>query len=130
MKSQKLLTHYVLTTMHKTLKVIMPKRISTHLEEQNLLPAGQKGCNPGSKVCKDQLMISKAIYQNCKRKNKNLSIAQTDYRKASDSMPHNWAEKSTELVGVNSKIVRFYKLSIDKWNTTLHLKTKQEVMQS
>jgi len=34
------------------------------------------------------------------------------------------------LVGVNSKIVRFCKLSMEKWNTRLMLKTKQEVMQS
>jgi len=39
-------------------------------------------------------------------------------------------EKSKELVGVNSKIVRFCKLSMEKWNTRLILKTKQEVMQS
>jgi len=39
-------------------------------------------------------------------------------------------EKSIELVGVNSKIVRFCKLSMEKWNTRLILKTKQEVMQS
>jgi hypothetical protein len=38
-------------------------------------------------------------------------------------------EKSIELVGVNSKIVRFCKLSMEKWNTSLFLKTKQEVMQ-
>ena len=38
-------------------------------------------------------------------------------------------EKSIELVEVNSKIVRFSKLSIEKWNTRLILKTK-EVMQS
>jgi len=28
------------------------------MEEQSLLPAEQKGCHPGSKGCKDQLMIS------------------------------------------------------------------------
>jgi len=39
-------------------------------------------------------------------------------------------EKSIELVGVNSKIVRFCKLSMEKWNTKLILKTKQEVMHS
>jgi len=39
-------------------------------------------------------------------------------------------EKSIELVGVNSKIVRFCKLSMEKWNTRLILITKQEVMQS
>jgi hypothetical protein len=39
-------------------------------------------------------------------------------------------KKSIELVGVNSKIVRFCKLSMEKWNTKLRIKTKQEVMQS
>jgi hypothetical protein len=34
------------------------------------------------------------------------------------------------LVGANSKIIRFCKLSEKKWNTRLHLKTKQEVIQS
>jgi hypothetical protein len=39
-------------------------------------------------------------------------------------------EKSIVLVGVNNKIVRFCKLFMEKRNTRLILKTKQEVMQS
>jgi hypothetical protein len=39
-------------------------------------------------------------------------------------------EKSIVLVGMNSEIVIFCKLSMEKWNTRLFLKTKQEVMQS
>ena len=77
------------------------------MEEQSLLPAEQKGCHPGSKACKDQLMISKAIHEDCTRRNKNLSIAWIDYQKAFNSVPHSRVEKSVELVGVNSKIVRF-----------------------
>jgi len=75
-------------------------------------------------------MISKAIYEDCRRRNKNLSIVWIDYQKAFDSVPHSWVEKSIGFVGVNSKIVRFCKLSMEKWNTRLILKTKQEVMQS
>jgi len=48
-------------------------------------------------------MISKAIYQDCERRNRNLSVACIDYQKAFDSVPHSWVEKSIELVGVNSK---------------------------
>ena len=70
------------------------------------------------------------IYEECRRRNKNLSIAWIDYQKAFDSVPHSWVEKSIELVGVNSKIIRFCKLSMEKWNTRLILKTKREVMQS
>jgi len=61
--------------MYKTLAGIIAKRISTHFEEQSLLPAEQKACHPGSKGCKDQLIISKTIYEDCRRKNKNLSTA-------------------------------------------------------
>jgi hypothetical protein len=52
-------------------------------------------------------MISKAIYEDCRGRNKNLIIASIDYQKAFDSVPYSWVEKSRELVGVNSKIVRF-----------------------
>jgi len=119
-----------LKTMYKTLTGIIAKRISTHLEEQSLLPAEQKRCHPGSKGCKDQLMISKAIYEDSRRKNKNLSTAWMDYQKTFERVPHSWVEKLITLVGVNSKIVRFCKLSMEKWNTRLTLKTKQEVKQS
>ena len=75
-------------------------------------------------------MISKVIYQDCRRRNRNLSIAWIDYQKTFDSVPHSWVEKSIALVGVNSKTVGFCKLSMEKWNTRLLLKTKQEVLQS
>ena len=55
-------------------------------------------------------MISEAIYEDLRRRNKNLSIAWIDYQKAFDRVPRSWVEKSIELVGVNSKIVRFCKL--------------------
>jgi hypothetical protein len=83
--------------MYKALTGIIAKRIFTHLEEKSLLPAEHKG----SKGCKDQLMISKTIYEDCRRRNKNLSIAWIDYQKAFGSVPHSWVENSIELVGVN-----------------------------
>jgi len=46
-------------------------------------------------------MISKAIYEDCRRRNKNLSIAWKTF----DSVPHSWVEKSIELVRADSKIV-------------------------
>ena len=99
----------VWTHQHNTESAVLviAKRISTHLEEQSLLPAEQKGCHPGSKHCKDQLMISKAIYEDCRRRNKNLSIVWIDYQKAFDSVPHSWVEKSIALVGVTVKLLDF-----------------------
>jgi len=73
-------------------------------------------------------MITKAVYVDCRRRNKNLSIAWIDYQKAFDRVPHGCLEESIAFVGVNSKIFRFCKLFMEKWNTRLILKTKQEVM--
>jgi len=47
---------------------------------------------PGSYGFKDQLMISKAICVDCRRRNKNLSTACIDYHKVFDSVPHRWEE--------------------------------------
>jgi hypothetical protein len=69
-------------------------------------------------------MISKAIYEDCRRRNKNLSRAWIDYQKAFDGVPHSWVEKSIALVGMNSKIVRFCKLSMEKWITREFFKNK------
>jgi hypothetical protein len=89
------------------LNEIIARRISTHLEEQNLLPAEQKGCHHGARRCKDQLTLSKVIYEDCEMRKKNLSITWIDYQKASDSVPCGLVENSIQLVGANSKIVRF-----------------------
>jgi hypothetical protein len=70
---------------------------------------------------------AKAIYEDGKRRRKNLSIAWIDYQKAADNVKHSCIEKSIELVGVNSKIVRVSKSSMEKWNTVHLLKAKQEV---
>ena len=71
------------------------------MEDENLIPKEQKGCCTGSKGYKDQLLISKAILQECKRKKKNVSVAWIDYQNAFDMVPHNWIIKSLELIWIN-----------------------------
>ena len=41
-----------------------------YMDDENLMPKEQKGCCSRSKGCKDQLVISKAILQECKRRKK------------------------------------------------------------
>jgi hypothetical protein len=60
-----------------------------YIEDENLIPKEQKGCCSGSKGCKDQLLISKAILQECKGRKKNLCMAWIDCQKAFDRVPHN-----------------------------------------
>jgi hypothetical protein len=39
-----------------------------YMDEENLMPKEQKGCCSGSKGCEDQLLISRAILQECKHR--------------------------------------------------------------
>lgn len=48
----------------------MKKRISSRLGEHNLLPAEQQRCHSGSKRSKDQLLPSKAIFEDFKKRRK------------------------------------------------------------
>jgi hypothetical protein len=93
--------------MYKTLTGIISRRISSHLEEHNLLPTEQKGNHSGSRGCKDQLLMSKAILEDSKKIKNNLSMAWIDYQKAFDSVQHSWIGISIELLGVNNKITNF-----------------------
>jgi len=41
------------------------------MDDENLMPKEEIGCCSGSKGCKDQLIISKTILQECKLRKKN-----------------------------------------------------------
>jgi len=56
------------------------------MDNENLLPKEQKGCSSGTKGCKDHLLISKVILQECKSRKKSLSMAWNDYQKAFDTV--------------------------------------------
>jgi hypothetical protein len=61
--------------VYKTLTGIIARIISSHLEEHDLLPAEQEACHSVSKGCKDQLLVSKAILEDCKKRIKHLNMA-------------------------------------------------------
>ena len=71
------------------------------MDDKKLLPKEQRGCCRGTKGCKDHLLLSKALVQDCKRKKRNLSMAWIDYQKAFGKVPHGWIIKSLELLGIN-----------------------------
>jgi hypothetical protein len=95
--------------IYKLLTSIMSRRMQKYMDDENLMPNEQKRCCRGSKGCKDQLLISKAILQECKCRKKNLCMAWIDYQKAFDRVSHSWIIKSPEITGINTKIISFTK---------------------
>ena len=59
-----------LPTMYKHITSVISRRMQKYMDDENLIPKEQKGCYRGSKGYKDQLLISKAILQQCKRRKK------------------------------------------------------------
>ena len=82
----------------------------------------QKVCCRGSKGCKDQLLMTKPILQECKSRKKCMH-GRTDHQKAVDSVPHSWIIKSLNLIGINNKIIYFTKKAISYWKTSMCLDT-------
>jgi len=101
-----------------------------YMDDENLMPKEQKRCCSGSKGCKDHLLISKAILQECKRREKNLCMVCTDYQKAFDKVPQSWIIKSLELIGINNKVITFTKKVTSYWRTRMRLHTENKLIET
>jgi len=59
-----------LPTIYKLTTSIISWHMQKYVDDENLMPKEQKGCCSRSEGCKDQLLISKPILQECKRRKK------------------------------------------------------------
>ena len=91
------------------------------MEDHNIFPIEQKGCRKGSYGCKDQLLVNKTILENAKTKQKHLSTAWIDYKKAFDSVPHTWILRCLETFKVSPIPINFLRTSMKLWETNLTL---------
>ena len=57
--------------------------------------------------------------KHAKRKQRNLRMTWTDYKKAYNSVHHSWILRSMDLVGVATNITSFMKKAVKMGNTTL-----------
>jgi hypothetical protein len=99
-----------------------------YMDNENLLPEKQKWCSRGTKGCKDQILISKAIQRECKSRKKSLSTAWIDYQKAFDRVSHSWIIKSLEIIEINNKVIAFTKKAITYWRTRVGLHGDNELI--
>jgi hypothetical protein len=94
------------------------------------MPKEQKGYCRGSKGCKDQLLISKAVLQESNSRKKNKCIGWIDYHKASDSEPHSLIIKSLQLTGINNKIMSFTKKATSYWQKSMCLHREGKIKET
>ena len=110
-----------LSTTYKWLTGIIADAIYEHLETGNYLETEQKGCIRKKLGTKDQLLINKTILEDCKKRQRNLSMAWIDYKKAFDSVPHSWIMRCLELYNISEEIRSFLGDQMNKWKTNITL---------
>ena len=71
-----------LPLMSKLLTGVIADQIYAHLNQEKLLPEEQKRCIKGSRGTSDLLDIDRAVIKEVKSRNKNLTMAWIDYKKA------------------------------------------------
>ena len=108
-----------LSTTFKLMTAIIAESMLNHLENNGLIPDEQKGNRRKSRGTKDQLLIDKMILRNANRRKTNLHVSWIDYKKAFDSLPHNWIAKSLQMLGISDNIRQFLKAAMNSWNTLL-----------
>ena len=119
-----------LSTIYKLLTSIITDRTYAFIESNDLFPIEQKGCKRGSYGCKDQLLINRMVIENCKSRHRTLSMAWIDYRKAFDSVPHNWIIKTLQLQKISSIIINLLKVNMSFWKTNLILSHENGTLRS
>ena len=69
---------------------VIADQIYSHLDQETFLPEEQKRCRKGSSGTNDLFYIDRAVINEVQSRNKNLTMACIDYKKAYDMVPHSW----------------------------------------
>lgn len=108
-----------LPTMYKLLTSVIANELYRHCESNNIIAPEQRGCRRRARGCKDHLMINKSILEDAHTSKKNLSTAWVDYRKAFDSVSHEWLLKVLDLYECPDAVKSFLLMVMPKWRVVM-----------
>jgi hypothetical protein len=108
-----------LSTMWKMMSGIISDKVYDHLIDNNIFPAEQKGSRRNVLGTKDQLLINKNIMNHAHKKKRNLATCWIDYRKAYDSIPHEWLIQIMQMMKLDQNVIRFLTSTMHQYKTTL-----------
>ena len=91
--------------MYKIYTGVINIFLEEHCSINDIITLEQEEGKSGSWGCADQLLINKMILEQVRNNRRNLLMMWFDYKKAFDSVPHNWIIKALQLAKVPSKII-------------------------
>ena len=80
--------------------------------------------------CTEQLLINKTVTLEVKKKIQNLFTICLDYKKAFNSVPHEWLIYPLQLAKLPKQLVEAIKHLTTQWCATLHLMGENEAIAS
>ncbi|XP_044760856.1 uncharacterized protein LOC123318302 [Coccinella septempunctata] len=113
-----------LSTVYKLLTGVLTRHIWRHVNKNNILAKEQGGCRGDTRGCKELLITDYVIAKQVKKKQRSISVAWVDYKKAFDSVPHTWLIKVLKIYGVPETIIDLLKYLMKTWRTNLVVNTK------
>lgn len=119
-----------LPIIYKILTNVITNRMKHHIEINHIVPDEQKGCSNATYGTIDQLSINGMVMTDAVRKSRNISTAWIDYKKAFDSIPHDWLIESLKIHKFDNITINFFTNTIKNWRTSLHLHTKDTEIKS
>ena len=108
-----------LPLMWRLLTGVTADQICAYLDQEKLLPEEQKGCRKGSRGTNDLLYIDRVVIKEVKSRNKNLTMAWIDCKKAYDLVSHSWIIEYLDLFGVVENIKSLLVNSMEEWKVML-----------
>ena len=106
---------------YKIFTGILNSFVVDHCVTNNIITLEQAGGKPGSWGCTDQLLINKMILDEVKVHRRNLYMMWFDYKKAFDSVPHDWIIKALQLAKIPNDIIQMIKSLMTLWSTKITL---------
>ena len=95
--------------------------MSPHINANKIILNEQKGNASNTFDTIDQLIINKMVMDNVKLKQRNISTAWIDYKKAFGSVPHDWIIETLKIHKFDPIATKFLRKKMNKWKTLLHL---------
>ncbi|XP_060804959.1 uncharacterized protein LOC132902746 [Amyelois transitella] len=115
-----------LQTIYKILTACISEMIYLHISENDIMAEQQKGCKKNSQGCKEQLTIDAIIMNRVAKKKLSIYSMFIDYQKAFDSVPHSWLKHVLHLYKIDTTIINFLEITMQKWETVLSIKQNNQ----
>ena len=110
-----------LNVLYKLWTACLTELLMTHCTVNDILHPAQKGYARNQLGCTDHLLLNNHIWHQVKSNNHSLSVVWLDYKKAYDSVPHNWILFCLQLFHFHPVIVECIVHLVPLWSTTLYL---------